>query len=207
MDERGRRRFEKLRMKLLFLSAAAVCLPSCLILPMCGGKLGDEMLVAAGWELPLMLGGIALAGLFLFIYVARFMRQSPTELPHSDGGHFTEQQLIRKLVTTWHLSVSERRTLPKQKARASLACQAIVDVLQENGWFPPDWRPDQAYDGGLIERRPDGTYDIYWKAEGAIMRFKSLSVDHYAIAHDAARDWLRRTFPRDIDGVELDWRL
>jgi hypothetical protein len=57
----------------------------------------------------------------------------------------------------------------------------------------------------LIERRPDGTYDIHWKTEAGMMRFESLSVDHYVSAVDAAREWLRRTFPRDIDGVELDW--
>jgi hypothetical protein len=116
-----------------------------------------------------------------------------------------EQALVRKLVTKWHLSVPERRALPNQKARASVACQAIVDVLSEEGWFPPDWRTDQGYDGGLIEQRADGTYDIHWKAEVGMMRFELPSVDRYRVALDAARAWLRRMFPHDIDGVELDW--
>jgi hypothetical protein len=116
-----------------------------------------------------------------------------------------EQALVRKLVTKWHLSVAERRALPNVKARASLACQAIVEVVSESGWFPPDWRPDQGFDGGLIEQRPDETFDIHWKTEVGMMRFELLSVDHYAGALEAARAWLQRMFPRDIDGVELDW--
>jgi hypothetical protein len=141
----------------------------------------------------------------MFVYVERFMRLPPTELPQPDGSNSNEMELVRKLVTKWHLSVPERRALPKQKARASLACQAIVDVLSESGWFPSDWRPDQGYEGGLIERRLDGTYDIHWKSEAGTMRFELLSVDHYVGAVDAAREWLRRTFPRDIDGVIIDW--
>ena len=116
-----------------------------------------------------------------------------------------EEALVRKLVTKWHLNVLERRALPSLKARASLACQAIAEAVSENGWFPSHWRPDQGYDGGLIERRPDGTCDIHWKAEAGVMRFELLSVDRYATAPEAAHAWLRRMFPHDIDGIELDW--
>jgi hypothetical protein len=198
MDDYGRRKFEAFRVKLLFLSAAVVAIPSCFLSLLCGGGLGRELMVEAGWELQLMMAGMALAGVFLFVYVMRFMRLPPTELSQPNGATLNEQELVRKLVTKWQMSVSERRALPKRKARASLAFQAIGDVLSESGWFPSDWRPDQGYEGGLIERRPDGTYDIHWKLE-------SLSVDHYVSDVDAAREWLRRTFPRDIDGVELDW--
>jgi hypothetical protein len=76
-----------------------------------------------------------------------------------------EQALVLKPVTKWHLSVPERRALPNRKARARLACKAIVEVLSEKGWFPVDWRSVQGYHGGLIERRPDGTYDIHRKTE------------------------------------------
>jgi hypothetical protein len=118
-----------------------------------------------------------------------------------------EQDLVRKLVTTWHLNVPERAALPNRRLRVSLACQTIVDVLSEHAWFPSDgrWRPDQGYDGGVIERIPDGTYNIHWKGEISVMRFALLSVDHYNNAHDAAIAWLRGMFPRDIDGVEIDW--
>ena len=80
--------------------------------------------------------------------------------------------------------------MPTLKTRASLACQVIVEVVLENGWFPPDWRPNEAYDGGVIERRPDSTYDIYWNTEVGMMRFELLSVDHYSGAPEAARAWL-----------------
>jgi hypothetical protein len=143
MDDFGRAKFEAFRLKLLLLSAAVVVIPSCFLSLLCGGGLGRELMVEAGWELQLMMAGMVLAGVFLFLYVMRFMRLLPTELSQQDGGSLDEQKLVRKLVTKWHLSVPERSALPKLKARASLACQAIVDVLSESGWFPSDWRPDQ----------------------------------------------------------------
>jgi hypothetical protein len=167
---------------------------------MCGGTLGHEMLIAVGWELPVTLGLTALAGVFMFVYVERFMR-----LPPEGGGSLDERALVRKLVTTWELSAAERRALPSRKARASLACQAIADVLSEGCWFPPNRRPDQGFDGGLIERRPDGTFALHWKAGGGTTRLGASSVEPYPTAADAAREWLRRTCPRDIDGVDLDW--
>jgi len=116
-----------------------------------------------------------------------------------------EQALVRKLVTTWHLNVAERSALPHRTAKASLACQAIVDVLSGLGWFPPNWRPDEGFDGGLIQYTPSGKYDIHWKVEVGLMRFELERVDHYSDALEAARAWLGRMFPNDIDGVRLDW--
>jgi hypothetical protein len=136
----------------------------------------------------------------MFVYVERFMR-----LPSEGGGSLDERGLVRKLVTTWELSAAERRALPNRKSRASLACQAIADVLSEGGWFPPYRRPDQGFDGGLIERRPDGTFALHWKSGGATTRLGASPVAPYPTAADAAREWLRRTCPRDIDGVDLDW--
>jgi hypothetical protein len=81
----GRQQFESFRNKLLLLSAAVVALPSCFLSLLCGGGMGRELMVEAGWELQLMLGVMALAGVFLFIYVVRFMRLPPTEPPPSDG--------------------------------------------------------------------------------------------------------------------------
>jgi hypothetical protein len=95
--------------------------------------------------------------------------------------------------------------LPHQRASASLACRAIVDAVSEAGWFPHDWRPDKAFVGGVIERCRDGSYRIHWKAEIGVMRHAIISVDRYANAADAAKAWLRRMFPNDIDGVEIDW--
>ena len=85
MDDDGREKFEAFRLRLLYLSAAAVFIPSCLMASMCGGKLGNELLIAVGWEMPVLLGGIVLAGVFLFVYVMRFM-QLPPEAPPPPAG-------------------------------------------------------------------------------------------------------------------------
>src|SRR5207248_2919828 len=65
--------------------------------------------------------------------------------------NMSESELIRKLVTKWHLSVPERATLPDRRAKASLICSVIADILRDRGWYPQDWRPEMQYDGGIIE--------------------------------------------------------
>ncbi len=76
-----------------------------------------------------------------------------------------ERELIRKLVEMWHLNVPERRGLRRGVARASLIHSVIQEVLRETGWFPRHWRPDQHFDGRLIELLPDGTCGTHWRTE------------------------------------------
>jgi hypothetical protein len=116
-----------------------------------------------------------------------------------------EPTLIRKLVAKWHLSVAERRALPHQTAKASIVCHAIVEALAASHLYPRDWHADDEFDGGLIQLTPDGRCDIHWKAEVAYMRFELMGIEHFANALEAAQAWLRRMFPKDIDGVPLDW--
>lgn len=63
----------------------------------------------------------------------------------------------------------------------------------------------QAFDGGLIELKPDGNCDIHWKSEVSSSRFEPVRVDHFKTPVEAANAWLKGMFPTDIDGVPLDW--
>lgn len=116
-----------------------------------------------------------------------------------------EQSLIRKLVTSWHLSVAERRALPNHTAKVSMVCRMIADHLSERASYPQDWTSDEGFDGGLIELKSDGRCDIHWMAEVGMMRFELKETVHHEDALDAAKAWLKRMFPKDIDGVPLDW--
>lgn len=118
-----------------------------------------------------------------------------------------ETELVRKLAISWHLSVPERRALPGGKAKASLVFAAIEESLTENGWFPPSWRPDQAFEGGVIEQLPDGKFQIHWKAEVGLYRYELLSVQKCGSMRDAVTTFVRRFFGSSIDAVPIDWSL
>jgi len=85
MSDYGRAKFEAFRLKLLFLSGAVVAIPACLLSMLCGGGMGRELMVDAGWEVQVFLGVLALAGAFLFVYVEWFMHLPPDVPPPGDG--------------------------------------------------------------------------------------------------------------------------
>jgi hypothetical protein len=85
VNDHGREKFEAFRLKLLLLSGATVLLPFGCLSSLLGRGLGRELMVEAGWEVQLLLAGIALAGLFLFVYVVRFMRLPPVQPPPLEG--------------------------------------------------------------------------------------------------------------------------
>lgn len=116
----------------------------------------------------------------------------------------SEHELIDKLVTRLHLSVPERAALPNGRARGSLVRAAIVSHLGTEGWFPREWRPDQDFDGGVIERTALGCR-IHWKVECGVNRFALQAVTDYSDVLDAAQEWVRRMFGEGIDGVPIDW--
>ena len=117
----------------------------------------------------------------------------------------TERELVEKLVVKGHLNVPERRQLPAGLAKASLVREAILGKLWSTGWFPPDWRPEMQYHGGLIERLAGGACRLHWKYEIGIERYGS-HTEQFPSAAAAAEAWLRHTYGGDdIDGVPIDW--
>ena len=117
----------------------------------------------------------------------------------------SELDLVRKLVIKQHLNVPDRRALPGGMARFSLLCAAAEEAVVQHGWLPIDWRPDDAFSGGLVEYRSDGTCRTYWKSEAACMRYELQAVRDYATAHEAVKEWLQTMFPEGIDGIPIDW--
>ena len=112
-------------------------------------------------------------------------------------------QLARKLAETWHLSVSERAELPGGSIRLSDLVSAVGEILAESGWYPADWRPDQPYDGILIEARADG-FVLHEKREIGVQRYSPVSskpASSLAAAVHAAIE-----FAGEIDGIGIDWR-
>ena len=69
------------------------------------------------------------------------------------------KELLRKLVTKLHLNVPERRELAGP-VEASEVISLIVEILVENGFFPPDARPwksgEPCREGTILEVLPTG---------------------------------------------------
>ena len=116
-----------------------------------------------------------------------------------------EQDLVRKLVTTWHLSVPEHRALPGGKIRASLIYDAIEEVLQAEGRFPVDWQPDDSFAGGLIESLEDGSCRVTWRAEFSMMHHEAVSIQEFRSRREAIKSFASSFFGGDIDGIPIDW--
>jgi len=117
-----------------------------------------------------------------------------------------ELSLIRKLVATCHLNVSERKHLSGRVAKLSLVLEAIEDELREGGWYPAGLRPDDDFAGALIERMPDNRCRIHWKSEVSFLRYELDAVGEFATAREAALIYLRAIFPEQIDGIRIDWQ-
>jgi hypothetical protein len=116
-----------------------------------------------------------------------------------------EQDLVRKLVTTWHLSVPEHRALPGGRIRASLIYDAIEEVLQAEGRFPVEWQPDDSFAGGLIERLGDGRCRVTWRAEFSMMHHEAITIQDFRSQRDAIKSFASSFFGGDIDGIPIDW--
>ena len=104
-----------------------------------------------------------------------------------------EQDLVRKLVTTWHLSVPEHRALPGGRIRASLIYDAIEEVLQAEGRFPVEWQPDDSFAGGLIECLEDGSCRVTWRAEFSMMHHEAVSIQEFRSRREAIKSFAPRS--------------
>ena len=116
-----------------------------------------------------------------------------------------EYQLTAKLVRSWHLDAQEREALPEGEAKGSLVIAALVDAAERDGWYPASWRPNDAFDGGLIEVVPDGTYQVHWKVESGVGRFELLQTQAYATLREACEAYASRFFGPSIDGIPVNW--
>jgi hypothetical protein len=121
----------------------------------------------------------------------------------------SRESLIRKLVTTLHLSVAERKQLrPAPREREIVT--AIVEELLRRGFFPrPLWREGEPCgDGTVLEVLPDGTVRAQHQVATAWMSPTHLDSIDFPNAKSAAAHLVSEDFSRGIDGVRIrfGWR-
>jgi hypothetical protein len=117
----------------------------------------------------------------------------------------TEADLIRKLLSTLHLSVVERRALPEGRARLSILVAVLEDALADSGWFP--FEPGHGNDvgDGAVVQLHRGQIWVHEQHEVGVGRYGAVRSFRVANARDAIRAYITAHGGDPIDGVSVDW--
>jgi len=112
--------------------------------------------------------------------------------------------LIRKLVTTLHLSVAERREL-LEPAHVEEAVAVVVDELLRHGFFPRRlWREgERCGDGVVLELLANGRVRAQHQVSTAWMTPAHLDEVEFPDAQTAALHLVEKNFSGGIDGILL----
>jgi hypothetical protein len=121
--------------------------------------------------------------------------------------HSTEKELVRRLVTTWHLSGSERRAVPEGMIRGRLIHEIILEILESDGRFPLEWQPDDSFAAGVIEGMEDGGARITWRADVSMLHYEAVKVQEFLSRRSAVEAFAKVFFGGDIDGIPIDWSV
>lgn len=117
-------------------------------------------------------------------------------------------ELLRKLVTTLHLNVSERSALGG-KVSADEVIGTILTILDSSKFFPTNarpWREGQPCgDGTILEVLPGGAVRAHLQASSAWMLPAHISSRDFPDARSAAAHLVRTDFANGIDGVPVVW--
>lgn len=119
-------------------------------------------------------------------------------------GHMERAALIRKLVTTLHLNVPERRQL-QTPPRVEEVVAVVMEELQRNGFFPRRfWREGEPCgDGTVLELQPDGRVRAQHQSSTAWMTPAHLDTVDFPDARAAALHLVQNDFAGGIDGIPL----
>ncbi len=114
--------------------------------------------------------------------------------------------LLRKLVTTGHLNVPERREFEATGITRAEVIAAVAASLAESNYFPPHAVPRSAspntvpYEGAILERLEGARYRLYLQGYRADLD----GVQVYETIQPALRAYMEYEWPHDnIDGLPI----
>lgn len=113
--------------------------------------------------------------------------------------------LAKRFVDNWHLNVKDRQSLSGGSLSGHLIVDAIARVVQQEDWYPVGWRPDQGFDGGLIESLPGNRCRIHWKMEIGVQRFELQEVKEFDSLREGIKAYGSRFFGDVFDGIKIEW--
>jgi len=113
-----------------------------------------------------------------------------------------ERELASKLLQTLQLSVSERAELSDGRMRMSALITAARSDLARSRYLPSRLRPDDNYDGVVLELR-DEVYWIHERHESGVNRFGRTTSRRANDVREAVRAYVRVHGRSAIDGVPI----
>ena len=119
-------------------------------------------------------------------------------------------ELVHKLVTTFHLSVSERQELYPSYVLTDEVKTVIRAELSQYGWYPRNWRPhtpgNVVCEGHGIEASEAGVFRVHAQAGFPIdpNRLRASRTREFASEDEAVDFFLEGEFPSGkIDGISI----
>lgn len=164
--------------------------------------------VLAG-QLDYILGARQLVGLRFSVDVAEddpdFARFSPERRTSPRHSSTAAEHLALKLLETLHLSVPERRTLPRTGIPFSTLVAAVLARLEATSWFPMAIDPGKDFgEGARIERRGAELW-LHEQHESGVGRFGPIQSRRAGSVQEAVRRYIEANHGSPIDGVNIDW--
>jgi hypothetical protein len=135
--------------------------------------------------------------------VGRFSLGGKRVQPNQTGPEAVHVAL--KLLETFHLSVSERRTLPPGGIPLSSLVTAVSARLDAASWFPTAIDPGKGIgEGARIERRGPELW-LHEQHELGVGRFGAIRSRLVDSIEEAIRLYVEANGGSPIDGVKVDW--
>ena|ERR1700738_3410598 len=110
-----------------------------------------------------------------------------------------------KLLSTFHLNVPERRTLPTEGVPFSEIVNAVEAQLAKDGWFPKRLESGQSIgEGATIELRGHEIW-LHEQHEIGVGRYSEIGSRRMSSVGDAIKAFVQAVGGSPIDGVPIDW--
>ena len=124
----------------------------------------------------------------------------------------TRQQLIRKLLTTFHLNMGDRQEFENNPVDIKEVKDIIRQDLEDKKVFPDTasiWKDGQtAFEGYFLERTGNNKYKLHWQRHQALNPFQL--ADSQVIDYDdfekLVDDYIKREYNYSIDGLSIKSR-
>jgi hypothetical protein len=113
-------------------------------------------------------------------------------------------QICRKLLDSLHVTSEERKELGGSRLPFSLLLTAAQAVLDQTRFLPSILRPDQEFEGVVIEQR-EGSYLVHECHEIGVARYSPVKMRTAKDLADALRAYVRVNGGTAIDGVSIDF--
>ncbi len=110
--------------------------------------------------------------------------------------------LAEKLLTTLHLNVAERASLPAGEMPFSALLQAAQKTLAVHHFMPPQFRPDDKFTGVLIELRGEQVF-VHERHEIGVMRLSPTTTERVANLKTALQLFIKANGGEKLDDVRI----